>query len=299
MPLPHAKVEAAFETHRARLERLAHAMLGVQEDAEDCVQATFTTALTTPPPDQERDLGPWLTRVASNRARDMLRARQRAAYTGVWLPEPVSPSPSPHERLALMQTLTYSGLAALEALTELQRCVLVLRDVCELSTRECADALEMSEANVKTTLHRARKIAHVSRISGEDTITHKRRQRALLSELITALATMDTTKLEHLLSDDAVMRNDANGEFVAALKPVRGRDKIIRFLLARQADMANLSTMEFVDLAHDTGLWIEGTPNNPRVAPRSLIILGLDAEDKITGIFTVMTPAKLGNTGLI
>lgn len=55
--------------------------------------------------------------------------------------------------------------------------VLILRDVCELSTRECADALEMSEANVKTPLRRARKIAHVSRIGGEDAPTHKRRQR--------------------------------------------------------------------------------------------------------------------------
>lgn len=110
---------------------------------------------------------------------------------------------------------------------------------------------------------------------------------------------MDTAKLEHLLSDDAVMRNDANGEFVAALKPVRGRDKIIRFLLAKQADLANLSTMEFVDLVHDIGLWIEGPPSNPRVAPRSLIVLGINAEDKITGIFTVMTPTKLGNTGLL
>src|SRR5262249_44906179 len=131
---------------------------------EDLVQDTFERALRAPPDDTARNLRPWLARVAVNLSCDHLRRRKAAPYRGTWLPEPVpteapqgKPSERPpHARYDLLQSATFAFLLALEALTPSQRAVLLLRDVFDYSVRETAEALELSEPNVKTTLHRAR-----------------------------------------------------------------------------------------------------------------------------------------------
>ena len=66
-------------------------------------------------------------------------------------------SGSPEGRYDLLESVSFAFLLALEALTPQQRAVLLLRDVFDYSVRETADALGMSEPNVKTTHHRARR----------------------------------------------------------------------------------------------------------------------------------------------
>ena len=106
-----------------------------------------------------------------NLSRDQLRRRRRREYVGPWLPSPVLteadnqsqldhptlPEDSPGAHYDLMESLTLAFLLALEALTPAQRAVLLLRDVFDYSTTETAKALDMSEANIKVTLHRARR----------------------------------------------------------------------------------------------------------------------------------------------
>jgi len=75
-------LKATFATHRPLLFRLCYRMTGSAADAEDLVQETFTRAIEQPPPDNERDLKPWLVKVALNLSRDQLRRRKRQAYRG-------------------------------------------------------------------------------------------------------------------------------------------------------------------------------------------------------------------------
>src|SRR4029453_5870087 len=122
---------------------------------------------------------PWLVKVALNLARDLLRRRRRRDYVGPWLPSPIETDrsrqsaagapadlerdPPSHEpatlegRYDLLESVSFAFLVALERLTPAARAVLLLRDVCVYSVRETAAALDLSEANVKTTHHRARR----------------------------------------------------------------------------------------------------------------------------------------------
>jgi RNA polymerase sigma-70 factor (ECF subfamily) len=59
-------------------------------------------------------------------------------------------------RYDLKETISFAFLLALEALTPSQRAVLLLRDVVDYSTSETAEALDMTETNVKVVLLRAR-----------------------------------------------------------------------------------------------------------------------------------------------
>src|SRR5215510_10237455 len=161
-----------FDEHRRYLWGICYRMTGSAADAEDIVQETFVRALEKPPADMEAPLRPWLVKVAVNLSRDQLRRRRRREYFGPWLPAPViteGESPlefdqaptqetSPVAHYDLLESVTLAFLLALEALTPAQRAVLLLRDAFDYSTSETAKALDMTESNVKVTLHRARQI---------------------------------------------------------------------------------------------------------------------------------------------
>src|SRR5262249_47728960 len=147
-------------------------LTGSAADAEDLVQSTFERALLRPPKDLDRELRPWLVRVAMNLGRDLLRKRKRRPYKGPWLPSPLETgseaSPpsfelelptgeSPEARYDWLESVSFAFLLALEALTPTQRAVLILRDVFDYSVAETAAALGLSAANVKTSHHRARR----------------------------------------------------------------------------------------------------------------------------------------------
>ena len=69
--------------------------------------------------------------------------------------EATDPGPSPQDR-AEQHRLRADLVRALQQLPPAARGVVVLRDIEGLSTREVAEVLEISEANVKQRLHRAR-----------------------------------------------------------------------------------------------------------------------------------------------
>ena len=164
--------EDLFKAHERFLWGLCYRMMGSAADADDLVQETFLRAMERPPRRTDEPLRPWLVRVAMNLCRDALRRRRRQHYVGPWLPapietegenrllsyEPTLPDGTTTEgRYELIESVSFAFLLALEALTPQQRAVLLLRDAFDYSVHETADALDLSEANVKTTHHRARR----------------------------------------------------------------------------------------------------------------------------------------------
>ena len=161
-----------YGENRSFLWGLCYRMTGCAADAEEVVQETFVRVLEKPPRDTRESLRPWLVRVAMNLSRDLLRRRRRTEYVGPWLPSPVPPEDvedqvirepeaafvdSPAARYDMRESVSVAFLLALEALTPAQRAVLLLRDVFDYSTGETAEVAGMTEANVKVTLHRARR----------------------------------------------------------------------------------------------------------------------------------------------
>jgi RNA polymerase sigma-70 factor, ECF subfamily len=241
MTAAHDAVDGAFRAHQRFLWGLCYRMTGSAADADDLLQDTFTRAVASPPADLSSPLRPWLVRVAMNLARDLLRRRRRTPYHGPWLPQPIETDadseafelPPAHEparteaRYDLMESVTVAFLLALEALSPPRRAVLILRDVFDYSVAETAAALGMSEANVKTTHHRARRAMEAydrsrCRPSGELTA----RTRAALERFLGAVVAQDTAAVEAMLAADVVSMTDGGGEFVAARWPLVGARKV-------------------------------------------------------------------------
>jgi RNA polymerase sigma-70 factor (ECF subfamily) len=164
----------AFESlttrHEQRVFSLALRMLRHFQDAEDVTQQTFLSALDHLEGFRaEASFSTWLLRIAAHAALKILRKRK--ALNTVSLEDATEPSENlntiPHPEFIADWRQSPDELVhrnetrrlldeALAELDEKHRLVFLLRDVEGFSVKETADALALSEANVKVRLLRAR-----------------------------------------------------------------------------------------------------------------------------------------------
>jgi RNA polymerase sigma-70 factor (ECF subfamily) len=294
-----------LERERAHLRQLCYRMTGSASDAEDLVQEAFVRALESPPPDVSSSLRPWLVRVAMNLARDHLRRRKRRGYHGVWLPapletdadvhgEPVSPGPTPEARYTIMESASFAFLVALEALTPSQRAVLLLRDTFDYSGLETAEALGLSEENVRITLHRARK-----RMRGydEDRPAFGAEARAsatdLLQRFFGLLAARDLTGAAALLSDDVQALSDGGGVQPTARAPLTGTARVAKFFGKLTTKSSSELTVELRSVNGSPALVGHDPKAGKPAAAYFVILLDLDGAGRIHRIYSVVAPDKL------
>ncbi len=164
----------SFETlvtrHEQRVYSLALRMLRHERDAEDVTQQTLLSAVEHLHQFRgEAGFATWLLRIASHAALKVIRKRKGLAT--VSLEEATEPSDTleqvPHPEYIADWRQSPDELVhrneiqrllddALDRLDEKHRVVFLLRDVEGLSVAETAQALDLSEANVKVRLLRAR-----------------------------------------------------------------------------------------------------------------------------------------------
>jgi RNA polymerase sigma-70 factor (ECF subfamily) len=278
---------------RERVVRLSYAITGTRSDAEEVAQEAFARAIERGP-GAENAVGAWMTRVTTNLSIDRLRERKRRPYVGPWLPEPIlTGTSSPEETLLTREAFGYAFLLALEALSPSQRGVLILRDVFDLSTRECADALDMSEANVKTTLHRARQVLSVADDSPARFAPDSEAIQGATMALLQALAAGDLDAAREMLHEDIVMINDGNGQYAAARKPVVGIEKVLRFLLARGGVPGAMEGTSLVELNGAIALLTQYAPANVKHPPRAVTLFSVSEDGKILGVHALVAPEKI------
>lgn len=298
----------ALETDRRLLWGLCYRMTGNAADADDLVQETFVRAIEKPPRRTDEPLRPWLVRVAINLSRDLLRRRRRQGYVGPWLPSPVPtdeeslasyepPAPtedSPVARYDLKESISFAFLVALEALTPSQRAVLLLRDVFDYSTSDTAEALDMTESNVKVVLLRARRrMQEYDKSRSPISPARQEATRRALEQFLLYLRTRDAAGLERLLAEDVVSLSDGGGELNAALRPIRGRDKVLRLILGIAKKSLVRPRFAVRVLNGLPAILVEELSAAPRAATRYTIHFELDGEGRIRGLHAVITPSKL------
>lgn len=294
-----------LEAHRRWLFGVCYRMTGVAADAEDLVQQTFARALEANP-DRTRALEPWLTTVAMNLARDHLRARKARGYVGPFLPSPIPADEEeviahePHDdgkpRYELLESVSMAFLVALEVLSPTQRAVLLLRDVFDYSVRETAEALELTEANVKVVHHRAR--AAMAKYDEDEPWATRERAREALALFLAALGSGDVHAVERLLARDARAVNDGGGEFFAARLPVVGREKVALFYSKLAANVGELEVATVLDRNGWPMFVSRRAVTPPGEAPLSVTWVQVGADGLITEIGNVLATRKLTHLAL-
>ena len=295
------QVATAFREERRLLWGVAYRMTGSAADADDVVQEAFEHVVEHPPPRADEPLRPWLVTVTMNAARDALRRRKRRVYVGPWLPSPVdddpvaAPAAAPADaRYELRESATYAFLMAVEALTPQQRAVLLLRDVLEFSVREVAHALAMTEGNVKTTHHRARRaMSAYDRTRRPLTEGLAGETRAALERFLGAILSGDAAGAMACLADGARLVSDGGGEFHAALRPVLGRDRVTRFFLGILGKHGSAGRFAVRDLNGLPALVAEYDAVKPGWGPRFVVRCEVDPSGAIREVHVVVATRKL------
>jgi RNA polymerase sigma-70 factor (ECF subfamily) len=145
----------------------AKSVLGNDADAEEAVQEAVLKAFTHIKDFRgDSKFSTWLVRIAINEARMKLRKEHRQLYESLdeltvdekgdyWPRDFADWKEIPIEALQLTE-LREALSKALASLEPKYRQVVVLRDIQHFSVAETAEALGISQENVKTRLHRAR-----------------------------------------------------------------------------------------------------------------------------------------------
>lgn len=161
-----AEFARMVDAYSAPIYRLGLKMLGNPQDAEDVLQNTFLNVLTHLADFQGRSsLSTWLYRIASNEAL-MLMRRKKPAFNiedvqtedsdeGLMPEIFVDWSLLPEDELLTGESKSAID-RAIASLPENLRMVFVLRDIEDISIKETAEILNLTESNVKTRLLRAR-----------------------------------------------------------------------------------------------------------------------------------------------
>lgn len=136
--------------------------------AEDAVQNAFSKIFDNIDQFEERSaLKTWMHRIVVNESLMLLRRAKRAETQSIDDLQPEFDgngcrmedqwaTPQTPEALLLQSDMRAQVNGKIDLLPDSYRIVLVLRDIEELTTREVAECLGISEANVKVRLHRAR-----------------------------------------------------------------------------------------------------------------------------------------------
>lgn len=157
-----ALYELIVRRYNQRLYRVARAILRDDTEAEDVMQEAYVRAYQHLGQFEGRaPFATWLTRIAVHEALARLRARQKMQQleppgddAAMEIPI-VEKSPDPEQETSTREVGRLLEEELLN-LPEQYRTVLMLRDVEDLSTAETAEALGLTEENVKVRLHRGR-----------------------------------------------------------------------------------------------------------------------------------------------
>jgi RNA polymerase sigma-70 factor (ECF subfamily) len=275
----------AFVTHRNLLFTVAYEMLGSAADAEDVLQETWLRWAGVDH-DEVRDERAYLVRITTRLSLNRLRtlARQRETYVGPWLPEPLLTTPDVAEDVELADSVSTAMLVVLETLTPTERAVFVLREVFDVGYDEIADAVDKSPAAVRQIAHRARN--HVEARQPREQVSSRQRE-AILDRFAWAVEHGDIQALMDVLAPDVVLMTDGGGVKQAALRPILGRDKALRFLEGAATKGGP------IDAVHRT--MVNGRPGLAFVIDGAVdtLLTVLIEDGLVAGMYAVRNPAKL------
>ena len=275
-----------FEHHRQFLLGIAYRMLGSISDADDIVQSAYLRWATASTTDVANPRA-YLARVVSRLCLDRMKsaATRREHYVGTWLPEPVV---EPADAV-IGDDLSVALLLTLERLSPLERAAFLLHDVFDMDYAEIAETLGRTEIACRQLAARGRQRVRDERPRFKPSPETTAR---LADAFAAALGQGKLDTLAELLAADAVVYTDGGGKRVAALNPIYGRDKVVRFLagVTKKAIYGPTTQIERATINGLPGFVIR-TAEGPET-----ISLAIE-DNRIACLYFVRNPEKLRHLG--
>jgi len=277
----------AFEAARARLFKLAYRMLGSIGDAEDAVQDLYLRWRSVEEDIKTPDA--WLVTACARLCIDRLLAakRERSAYEGPWLPEPiVVVAEGASADLERADDMTMAMLVVLERLSPRERAAYILREAFDYDYAEIGDVLKASPAACRQLASRA---ARRLRDERPRFATSWTAARDLARRFADAARRGDVDALASLLAKDATCATDGGGKVTAARNVIRGADRMARFVVGVMAKGGAGVDFKFVMVNGAPG-WVLSRSGTP------FAVATIETEgDRVRKVFATLNPDKLAH----
>lgn len=224
------RTDEVFQAHRSTLKGLAYRMTGSVADAEDIVQDAYLRWRCVDPGDVSNPRG-FLSTTVTRLCLDSLKSARarRESYVGPWLPEPLlgDETLAADRSTELAEDVSVALMMALERLSPLERAAFILHDVFDYGYDEVASTLNRRQDACRQLAARARTHVKAARPRYQPTADERER---VVHAFVSAVASGDLGQLRDTLAEDAVLYSDGGGRVKAALRPIQGAEKIVRFL---------------------------------------------------------------------
>lgn len=282
-----------FETTKPKLLSIAYKMLGSVSDAEDIVHDAYEKWLKHSQADVESPEA-YLVTMVTRLCIDYLKSarKKRELYIGPWLPEPIIDmqvgsgeteyQSGPDHLKELADNLSYALLALLEQLSPVERAVFILREAFEFKHQEIAELIGKKTDYTRQVDKRARE-----RLANRDARFEFNREQheQLFLQFLTACSLGDLAGLEKVLADDVVAYSDGGGKVRAALRPLEGKERVLRYL-NRIIRMAPVEA-QMCRVNNQLGVLFTGQDQL-----KSLITVAVSGNE-IAAVYTIRNPDKL------
>jgi RNA polymerase sigma-70 factor (ECF subfamily) len=263
---------------------LAYRITGEVALSEDIVQESLIHWATLP----EHHVQAYLGKMVTNRCLNHLAAtrRQREAYKGSWLPEPIISQA--YNQVEAEVDISYGLMILLGKLTPAERAVFLLKESFGIEYGELAEALHLTQANCRQLYHRAK-----DKLSG----TKKRfplnaiHYQQLLNAFTHASQTGNLDNLLALLQEDIILYSDGGGKVPAALHPLAGLTQVSVFLNGLFQKYIPRFNSQFAVVNGGPGLLLLDKTTHK---PNSIIAFDL-TQAGVDGIYIIRNPDKLLN----
>jgi RNA polymerase sigma-70 factor, ECF subfamily len=275
-----------FQELRPLLFSLAYRMLGTRSDAEDVLQESYVRWQSAPA-EEIRSPKSYLTTIVARLSLDALKIahRKREVYVGPWLPEPLV-NPDASAPIEMAESLSIAFLHLLEVLSPAERAAFLLHEVFDAGYGEIAAALDTSEANSRQLVSRAR--IHL-RERRPRFVVDRERHQAVLHRFLAACSNGDTTELLTVLKQDVTVYSDGGGKARAALNPIYGADKTVRFILGLNRKWGDEFSGGYPAVVNGEPGFVFTVDGKPA----SILTLDIDDDERIRAIYYVANPDKL------
>jgi RNA polymerase sigma-70 factor (ECF subfamily) len=187
------------------------------------------------------------------------------------------------------ESVTLAFLVLLETLSPEERAVFLLKEVFDYSHDEIGEMLQMTAANARQLLHRAKE--HVADRRPRFSVDSEAK-RETAKRFVAALTANDASALTDLLAEDVGFWADGGGKVTTARRPLRGRAAVLNLLLGlhrivKAQGLAPSLSFEIIDVNFEPALVV-------RNAGRLDSIYALSIEgNAIAAIRVVRNPEKL------
>jgi RNA polymerase sigma-70 factor (ECF subfamily) len=270
-----------MENYHNVLFPYAYNILGSVEDARDAIQEVVTNYLSAKKDHIENKAG-YLIKAVINQSVNVKKRNAKINGERIWLPEPMATERA-DGNIHREELISYSMLVLLEQLGARERAVFILKEAFDYAHDEIAATLDISIANSRKLLSRARaKLTEKKEETASASITQD-----FMQQYINVIKSGDVKALEKLLSNDIALAADGGGKINVVRELTIGKEATRDLLFYVFQTYLERLDIRVTEMNHQPALLFmkKGRITNCQV---------FDIKNgKINRIFSVIAPEKL------